>query len=184
MSRIGLKPVNLPAGVEVKVDDNNLVTVKGPKGELQEQISSLITVEQKDGVLTVSRDGDEKEKREQHGLARALINNMVVGVSEGYQKKLEIIGVGYKAEKKGKNLVLSLGFSHPVELQDPEGIETECPSATEILVKGINKTQVGNYAADIRALRKPEPYKGKGIRYEGEYVRRKEGKAGVATASV
>ena len=109
---------------------------------------------------------------------------MVVGVSEGYQKKLEIIGVGYKAEKKGKNLVLSLGFSHPVELQDPEGIETECPSATEILVKGINKTQVGNYAADIRALRKPEPYKGKGIRYEGEYVRRKEGKAGVATASV
>ena len=184
MSRIGLKPVNLPAGVEVKVDDNNLVTVKGPKGELQEQISSLITVEQKDGVLTVSRDGDEKDKREQHGLARALINNMVVGVSEGYQKKLEIIGVGYKAEKKGKNLVLSLGFSHPVELQDPEGIETECPSATEILVKGINKTQVGNYAADIRALRKPEPYKGKGIRYEGEYVRRKEGKAGVATASV
>ena len=184
MSRIGLKPVNLPAGVEVKVDDNNLVTVKGPKGELQEQISSLITVEQKDGVLTVSRDGDEKEKREQHGLARALIDNMVVGVSEGYQKKLEIIGVGYKAEKKGKNLVLSLGFSHPVELQDPEGIETECPSATEILVKGINKTQVGNYAADIRALRKPEPYKGKGIRYEGEYVRRKEGKAGVATASV
>jgi len=184
MSRIGLKPVNLPAGVEVKVDDNNLVTVKGPKGELQEQISSLITVEQKDGVLTVSRDGDEKEKREQHGLARALINNMVVGVSEGYQKKLEIVGVGYKAEKKGKNLVLSLGFSHPVELQDPEGIETECPSATEILVKGINKTQVGNYAADIRALRKPEPYKGKGIRYEGEYVRRKEGKAGVATASV
>ncbi len=184
MSRIGLKPVNLPAGVEVKVDDNNLVTVKGPKGELQEQISSLITVEQKDGVLTVARDGDEKEKREQHGLARALINNMVVGVSEGYQKKLEIIGVGYKAEKKGKNLVLSLGFSHPVELQDPEGIETECPSATEILVKGINKTQVGNYAADIRALRKPEPYKGKGIRYEGEYVRRKEGKAGVATASV
>ena len=184
MSRIGLKPVNLPAGVEVKVDDNNLVTVKGPKGELQEQISSLITVEQQDGVLTVSRDGDEKEKREQHGLARALINNMVVGVSEGYQKKLEIVGVGYKAEKKGKNLVLSLGFSHPVELQDPEGIETECPSATEILVKGINKTQVGNYAADIRALRKPEPYKGKGIRYEGEYVRRKEGKAGVATASV
>ena len=184
MSRVGLKPVDLPAGVEVKVDDNNLVTVKGPKGELQEQISSLITVEQKDGVLTVSRDGDEKEKREQHGLARALINNMVVGVSEGYQKKLEIIGVGYKAEKKGKNLVLSLGFSHPVELQDPEGIETECPSATEIIVKGINKTQVGNYAADIRALRKPEPYKGKGIRYEGEYVRRKEGKAGVATASV
>ena len=184
MSRVGLKPVDLPAGVEVKVDDNNLVTVKGPKGELQEQISSLVTVEQKDGVLTVSRDGDEKEKREQHGLARALINNMVVGVSEGYQKKLEIVGVGYKAEKKGKNLVLSLGFSHPVELQDPEGIETECPSATEIIVKGINKTQVGNYAADIRALRKPEPYKGKGIRYEGEYVRRKEGKAGVATASV
>ncbi|MBR6444182.1 MAG: 50S ribosomal protein L6 [Firmicutes bacterium] len=184
MSRVGLKPVNLPAGVEVKVDDNNLVTVKGPKGELQEQISSLITVDQKDGVLTVSRDGDEKEKRAQHGLARALINNMVVGVSEGYQKKLEIVGVGYKAEKKGKKLVLSLGFSHPVELDDPDGIETECPSLTEIIVKGINKTQVGNYAADIRALRKPEPYKGKGIRYEGEYVRRKEGKAGVATASV
>lgn len=179
MSRIGLTPINLPAGVEVKVGENNFVTVKGPKGELQEQISGLLKIEQKDGVLTVSRESDAKEHRSQHGLARTLINNMVVGVTDGYEKKLEIIGVGYKAEKKGKTLVLSLGFSHPVELDDPEGITTECPSATEIIVKGIDKALVGNYAADIRAWRKPEPYKGKGIRYSGEYVRRKEGKAGV-----
>lgn len=178
MSRIGIKPIALPAGVEVKVDEKNLVTVKGPKGELQEQISTLLTIENKDGVVTVSRDSDDAEKRSQHGLARTLINNMVVGVTEGYSKKLQLVGVGYKAEKKGNTLVLNVGYSHPVELPDPEGIETEAPDATTVIVKGINKAEVGNYAANIRAWRKPEPYKGKGIRYEGEVIRRKEGKTG------
>lgn len=178
MSRIGIKPVNLPAGVEVKVE-GNVVTVKGPKGQLQEQISSRLTVEVKDGVVTVSRPSDVKEDRAQHGLARTLIANMVTGVTEGYEKKMEMIGVGYKAEKKGDTLVLSLGFSHLVEMKDPEGITTEVPSATEVVVKGIDKALVGQYAANIRAWRKPEPYKGKGIRYVGEHVRRKEGKAGV-----
>ena len=177
MSRIGIKPITLPAGVEVKVD-GNVVSVKGPKGELQETISSLLTVENKDGVITVSRDGDEAEKRSQHGLARTLINNMVIGVTDGFQKKLQLVGVGYKAEKKGKKLVMNLGYSHPVELEDPEGIETETPDANTVIVKGINKALVGNYAANIRAWRKPEPYKGKGIRYEGEHIRRKEGKTG------
>ena len=177
MSRIGIKPINLPAGVEVKVD-GNVVSVKGPKGELQETISSLLTVENKDGVVTVSRDGDEAEKRAQHGLARTLINNMVIGVSEGFQKKLQLVGVGYRAEKKGKTLVMNLGYSHPVEMEDPEGIETETPDANTVIVKGIDKALVGNYAANIRAWRKPEPYKGKGIKYEGEHIRRKEGKTG------
>lgn len=178
MSRIGIKPVDLPAGVEVKIDGNNLVTVKGPKGELTEQISKLLKIEVKDGVVTVSRSSDAKAHREQHGLARTLISNMVIGVTEGYEKKLELIGVGYKAEKKGKKLVLNLGYSHPVELEDPEGITTETPSATEVVVKGTDKALVGNYAANIRAWRKPEPYKGKGIRYAGEHIRRKEGKTG------
>ena len=177
MSRIGIKPITLPAGVEVKVDVN-VISVKGPKGELQETISSLLTVENKDGVITVSRDGDEAEKRAQHGLARTLINNMVIGVTDGFQKKLQLVGVGYKAEKKGKKLVMNLGYSHPVELEDPEGIETETPDANTIVVKGINKALVGNYAANIRAWRKPEPYKGKGIKYENEHIRRKEGKTG------
>lgn len=181
MSRIGIKPIDLPAGVEVKVDGKNVVTVKGPKGELQEQISRLLTIENKDGVVTVSRDGDEAEKRSQHGLARTLIHNMVVGVTEGYAKKLQLVGVGYKAEKKGKTLVLNLGYSHSIEMEDPEGIETEVPDATTVIVKGINKAQVGNYSANIRALRKPEPYKGKGVRYEGEYIRRKEGKTGASS---
>lgn len=178
MSRIGIKPVGLPAGVEVKVDGNNAVTVKGPKGELTEQISKLLKVEVNDGVVKVSRESDAKAYREQHGLARTLIQNMVTGVTEGYEKKLELVGVGYKAEKKGKKLVLNLGYSHPVELEDPEGITTEAPSATEVVVKGIDKALVGNYAANIRAWRKPEPYKGKGIKYAGEYIRRKEGKTG------
>ena len=177
MSRIGIKPITLPAGVEVKID-GNVVSVKGPKGELQETISSLLTVENKDGVITVSRDGDEAEKRSQHGLARTLINNMVIGVSEGFQKKLQLVGVGYRAEKKGKTLVMNLGYSHPVEMEDPEGIETETPDANTVIVKGIDKALVGNYAANIRAWRKPEPYKGKGIKYEGEHIRRKEGKTG------
>ncbi len=181
MSRIGIKPIALPAGVEVKVD-GNVVSVKGPKGQLQETISPLLSVKIEDGTVTVERDSDEAEKRAQHGLARTLINNMVIGVTNGFEKKLVLVGVGYKAEKKGKKLVMSLGYSHPVEMEDPEGITTETPDANTVIVKGINKAQVGNYAANIRAWRKPEPYKGKGIRYEDEYVRRKEGKTGAAGA--
>ena len=181
MSRIGLKPITLPAGVEVKVDDKNLVSVKGPKGELQDKVSSLLTFENKDGVVTVSRSSDAAEHRAQHGLARTLINNMVKGVTEGYEKKLLLVGVGYKAEKKGNKLVMNLGFSHPIELEDPEGITTEAPDATTVIVKGIDKAQVGNYAANIRAYRRPEPYKGKGIKYDGEVIRRKEGKTGASS---
>jgi large subunit ribosomal protein L6 len=178
MSRIGKLPVNLPAGVEVKVDGNNLVTVKGPKGELSEQISKLIKINNVDGVITTTRDGDDKVSRAQHGLARTLINNMVVGVTEGYKKKLQLIGVGYKAEKKGDTLVMNLGYSHQVLMEDPKEILTEVTTPTEIIVSGIDKAVVGNYAANVRKWRKPEPYKGKGIRYEGEIVRRKEGKTG------
>ena len=178
MSRIGLKPVTIPAGVEIKIDEKNVVTVKGPKGELSQQISPLIKAEVNDNELSFSRDNDDREKREQHGLARALVANMVQGVSEGFEKKLLLQGVGYKAEKKGKTLVMALGYSHPVEMDDPEGITTETPDANTILVKGIDKALVGNYAANIRAWRKPEPYKGKGIRYADENVRRKEGKTG------
>ena len=178
MSRIGRKPVVVPAGVEIAVDANNVVTVKGPKGQLSEEISKLIKVEVAAGEVLVSRASDAREERSQHGLARTLINNMVIGVTQGFEKKLQLVGVGYKAEKKGKTLVMNLGYSHPVEMEDPEGITTECPSATEIVVKGADKAIVGNYAANIRAWRKPEPYKGKGIKYEGEVIRRKEGKAG------
>ena len=176
MSRIGKLPVTVPAGVEVSVDADNLVTVKGSKGTLSEQISKDIKVEAKDGQIVLTPNNENRGTNAQYGLARTLVKNMVVGVTEGYEKKLEIIGVGYKAEKKGNTLVMQLGYSHPVEMPDPEGITTECPSATEIVVKGANKAQVGNYAAIIRAWRSPEPYKGKGIRYVGEYVRRKEGK--------
>lgn len=178
MSRIGKKPVAIPAGVEVKVDENNLVTVKGPKGELQGQISKLVKVEMKEDGLEVTRDSDERTARSQHGLARTLIANMVEGVSQGFERKLVMEGVGYRAEKKGNTLVMQLGYSHPIEMVDPEGITTETPDATTILVKGIDKSLVGNYAANIRAWRAPEPYKGKGIRYDGEYIRRKEGKTG------
>lgn len=178
MSRIGKLPVALPAGVEVNVSDNNLVTVKGPKGELQEQISKLIKLEINDGVLTVSQDSDMKEANSLYGLSRSLINNMIVGVTTGFEKKLKLVGVGYRAEKKGNVLVMNLGYSHPVEMEDPDGIQTEVTSPTEIIVRGISKAFVGNYAANVRKWRQPEPYKGKGIHYEGEVVRRKEGKSG------
>ncbi|XVG96096.1 50S ribosomal protein L6 [Eubacteriales bacterium KG127] len=178
MSRIGLKPVQLPSGVEVDVKESNLVTVKGPKGELTQQLSPKIKITVESEQVVFSRDADGREHRAQHGLARALFNNMVVGVTEGFQKKLILNGVGYKAEKKGKNLVMNLGFSHPVEMEDPEGIETEVADATTVVVKGIDKALVGNYAAVIRNWRKPEPYKGKGIRYDDETIRRKEGKTG------
>jgi len=178
MSRIGKVPVTIPAGVDVKIGKDNLVTVSGPKGELSQQISSRITVRLEEGVIYVERSDDQKESRSLHGLSRTLIGNMVQGVSDGFQRKLEIVGVGYKADKQGNKLVLNLGYSHPIEMLDPEGITTETPNATEILVKGIDNAVVGNYAAIIRAWRPPEPYKGKGIRYSGEKIRRKEGKAG------
>ena len=177
MSRIGIKPIVVPAGVEVTVD-GNVVTVKGPKGQLSQEISKNMTVEVEEGTVKVSRPDDNRLNRGQHGLARTLINNMIIGVTTGFEKKLQLVGVGYKAEKKGDTLVMSLGYSHPVEMQDPEGITTECPSLIEVTVKGIDKALVGNYAANIRAWRKPEPYKGKGIKYVDEVIRRKEGKAG------
>jgi len=177
MSRIGRKPVVVPAGVEVIVN-GNVVTVKGPKGQLEQEISKNLTVEVKEGEVVVTRPTDNREDRSQHGLARTLINNMIVGVTQGFEKKMQLVGVGYKAEKKGNTLVMNLGYSHPVEMVDPEGITTEVPNATEIIVKGADKALVGNYAANIRAWRKPEPYKGKGIKYVDEVIRRKEGKTG------
>jgi len=178
MSRIGLKPVTVPAGVEVKIDEKNVVTVKGPKGQLTQAIDPSMKIEINEGILTVSRPTENKKHKSLHGLSRTLINNMIIGVTDGYEKKMEIVGVGYRAAKQGKKLVLNLGFSHPVEMEDPEGVETEVPTQLEIVVRGINKQLVGNYAAKIRAWREPEPYKGKGIRYAGEHVRRKEGKTG------
>lgn len=178
MSRIGKRPVDLPSGVEVTITDKNLVKVKGPKGELEEQISTNVKIEKDDKTLTVSVDPDDRNVQPVYGLSRSLINNMVIGVTEGFTKKLLLVGVGYRAEKKGDTLVLQLGFSHPVEMKDPEGIKTEVPNPNEIIVSGINKAVVGNYAANIRAVRPPEPYKGKGVKYEDEVVRRKEGKTG------
>jgi large subunit ribosomal protein L6 len=177
MSRIGVRPITIPAGVEVTVEDGNVVKVKGPKGELCTKIGSAMEVKIEDGTLKVSRPDDSRQNRSQHGLARTLINNMVEGVTKGYERKLNIVGVGYSAAKQGSKLVLKVGYSHPIELPDPEGITTETPDATTIVIKGIDKAQVGNYAADIRAWRPPEPYKGKGILYDGEVVHKKEGKS-------
>ncbi|MCT4618823.1 MAG: 50S ribosomal protein L6 [Marinisporobacter sp.] len=178
MSRIGRLPITIPDGVEVKVDEKNLVTVKGPKGQLQEQINKDMKITIEESTLTVERPTNNKVHRSLHGLSRTLINNMMVGVTKGYEKKLLINGVGYRAAKQGNKLAMTLGFSHPVEMIDPEGITTEVPNQTEIIVKGINKQLVGNYAAKIRSWREPEPYKGKGIKYDNEVIRRKEGKAG------
>ena len=178
MSRIGVKPITVPAGVEVTIAEGNLVTVKGPKGTLSKQIDAALTIKQEENTITVERPTNNKQHRALHGLTRTLIDNMVVGVTNGFEKKLELVGVGYRAQKQGKKLVMSLGFSHPVEMEDPEGITVEVPNQTELTVKGIDKQLVGNYAAKIRDWRKPEPYKGKGIRYAGEVVRRKEGKTG------
>ncbi|MDO4772394.1 MAG: 50S ribosomal protein L6 [Bacillota bacterium] len=176
MSRVGNLPIEVPQGVTITVSDDNIVKVKGPLGELEQQIDKLIVVSEENGHVNISRVNETKIAKSLHGLSRSLINNMIVGVKDGYQKTLEIIGVGYRAAKNGKNLDIQLGFSHPIVWQDPEGITTEVPEQTKIIVKGIDKQAVGNYAAKIRDLRRPEPYKGKGIRYEGEYVRRKEGK--------
>lgn len=178
MSRIGLKPITIPSGVEVKVDANNYVVVKGAKGKLEQYLDKEIKINIEDNVIHLSRPTEQKRHKALHGLTRTLLANMIEGVTNGYSKSLEIVGTGYRAQKQGKKLVLTLGFSHPVEMEDPEGIEVEVPAATKIIVKGIDKQQVGNYAAVIRDLRRPEPYKGKGVRYEGENVRRKEGKTG------
>ncbi|MGM9540520.1 50S ribosomal protein L6 [Anaerovibrio sp.] len=178
MSRIGRAPIAIPAGVTVKVEDGNKVTVKGPKGELVRNIHPDMKINVEDNAITVERPSDNKDHRSLHGLSRTLINNMVVGVSEGYAKTLEINGVGYRAAVKGKNLELALGFSHPVVVEPPAGIKFECPAATKIVVSGIDKEVVGAISAKIRDYRRPEPYKGKGIKYEGEFVRRKVGKAG------
>lgn len=176
MSRIGVMPISIPNGVEVNLDDKNFMIVKGPKGSLEEKLSIDMNIEMIDSEITVIRPTNNKKHKSLHGLTRTLIANMIEGVTNGYTKNLEIVGVGYRAQKQGSKLVLNLGFSHPVEMEDPEGIEVEVPSNAKMSVKGINKQKVGNYAAVIRDLRKPEPYKGKGIRYEGERVRRKEGK--------
>ena len=176
MSRIGRKPVQIPAGVEVTVNGNTCV-VKGPKGTLQQEFHENITVTVEENEVIVDRANDERESRAQHGLTRALIQNMVTGVSEGFTKSLELAGVGYRVQLKGTSLDFSLGYSHPVVVEAPEGITFEVPDNTHINVKGINKQQVGQIAAEIRAKRPPEPYKGKGIHYVGEHIRRKLGKA-------
>jgi len=178
MSRIGLKPITIPANVEVNIDAHNYAVVKGPKGQLEQQLSNSMKIEIEGTEIHVSRPNDEKMNKSLHGLTRTLIDNMVVGVTEGYTKTLEIVGVGYRAQKQGSKLVLNLGFSHPVEMEDPKGIETAVEGTNKIAVKGIDKQQVGNYAAVIREWRKPEPYKGKGIKYTNEVVRRKAGKTG------
>ncbi|AJD30928.1 MULTISPECIES: 50S ribosomal protein L6 [Clostridium] len=178
MSRVGKLPVAIPNGVTVTVTPDNVVTVKGPKGELVKAMSNKINIAVEDNSVVVTRDNDHKDVRALHGLTRALINNMVTGVNEGYVKTLELIGVGYRAQLQGKKLVLSLGFSHPVEMEAVSGVEFEVEGGTKVKVKGIDKELVGAVAADIRKWRKPEPYKGKGIKYENEVIRRKEGKTG------
>ena len=178
MSRIGKLPITVPSGVTVTIDDNNVVTVKGPKGTLSQKVHPDIKVTQDAGVLTVTRPNDLKRSKSLHGLTRTLLSNMVVGVHEGYVKELEVNGVGYRAAKQGKKLVLNLGYSHPVEMEDPEGVETAV-DGNKITVSGISKEKVGQYAAEIRGKRPPEPYKGKGIKYMDEVIRRKVGKTGV-----
>jgi large subunit ribosomal protein L6 len=177
MSRVGKKPIEIPAGVTVAMN-NNTVTVKGPKGELSRSFNPDITINVEENVVTISRPSDVKEHRALHGTTRAVLANMVEGVSKGFEKRLELIGVGYRAQKQGTKLVLNVGYSHPVEIEPETGLEIEVPANTKITVRGTDKERVGALAANIRQVRPPEPYKGKGIRYEGEFVRRKEGKTG------
>jgi len=179
MSRIGKAPITVPSGVDVKVD-GAAVTIKGTKGTLTRTFSEKLAVSVDDGVITVSRHDEDRDSRALHGLTRSLIDNMVIGVSAGFVKELQTVGVGYRAALKGKTLELQVGFSHPVTMEAPEGVEVEVPEPTKIIVRGIDKEKVGQMAANIRLVRPPEPYKGKGIRYVNEYVRRKAGKAGVA----
>ena len=178
MSRIGRMPIAVPAGVTVDIAENNKVTVKGPKGTLERVLPSEMTIKLEGSEIVVTRPNDLKKMKSLHGLTRTLIFNMVVGVTDGYEKVLEVNGVGYRAAKKGKTLTLSLGYSHPVEMEDPEGIETVLDGQNKIIVKGIDKEKVGQYAAEIREKRVPEPYKGKGIKYADEVIRRKVGKTG------
>ena len=177
MSRIGRKPINIPAGVTVTVDAN-VVSVKGPKGTLTQKFHPNMNIAVEGNEILVTRPNDEKENRSLHGLTRTLIHNMVIGVTEGFKKELDVNGVGYRVQKQGKNLVMNLGFSHQVIVPENEGITVECPSANSIVVSGADKQMVGQFAAEVREKRPPEPYKGKGIRYTGEHVRHKEGKAG------
>ena len=178
MSRIGKLPITVPKGVTVTVSQDNTVTVKGPKGQLSQWVNRDITVQQDDGVLTLVRPTDSKPHKAMHGLYRSQVHNMVVGVTDGFSKSLELVGTGYRAAAEGKRLTLNIGYSHPVVFEAPENITFETPAPTKVVVKGIDKQQVGNLAADIRAVRKPEPYLGKGIKYEAERIRRKEGKTG------
>ncbi len=177
MSRIGKQPINIPQGVEIKVE-GNLVTVKGPKGQLSRQIHKDMIIETVDNQVMVKRPSEEKFHKSLHGLTRTLINNMVMGVTNGFEKALELVGVGYRAQKQGNKLVLSVGYSHPVEIEPKPGIEIEVPAPTKIIVRGADKESVGATAANIRKVREPEPYKGKGIKYQDERIRRKVGKAG------
>ncbi len=176
MSRIGRMPITVPAGVEVTIGEGNVVTVKGPKGTLTKSLHPNMTITKEDGALHVTRPNDEKENRSLHGLTRTLLNNMVVGVTQGFSKELDVNGVGYRVEKKGKQLVMKLGFSHDVFVDEVDGITIDVPSANKIVISGIDKQQVGQFAAEVRGKRPPEPYKGKGIKYTTEVVRRKEGK--------
>ena len=178
MSRIGKLPVVVPAGGEVKIGEGNLLTVKGPKGTLERKLYADMNIAMEDGQIVVTRPSDLKKHRALHGLTRTLIHNMIVGVTEGYEKALEINGVGYRAAKSGKKLTLTLGYSHPVEMEDPAGIESIVEGTNKIIVKGIDKEKVGQFAAEIRTKRPPEPYKGKGIKYADEHIRRKVGKTG------
>ena len=178
MSRIGKMPIAIPAGVTVDVAENNKVTVKGPKGTLERVMSNEMAIKVEDGQITIERPNDLKRSKSLHGLTRTLLNNMVIGVTDGYEKKLEVNGVGYRAQKQGKKLTLNLGYSHPVEMEDPEGVETVVEGTNIIFVRGIDKEKIGQYAAEIRDKRRPEPYKGKGIKYDYETIRRKEGKTG------
>ena len=178
MSRIGRMPITVPAGVEVTIADGNLVTVKGPKGTLTQQLEPSMTIRQEGAELLVSRPNDEKENRALHGLTRALLHNMVVGVSEGFKKELEINGVGYRAAKEGNKLILTIGYSHPVEVSEIPGITIEVPQPNQIVISGCDKQMVGQFAAEVREKRPPEPYKGKGIKYTDEVIRRKVGKTG------
>ena len=178
MSRIGREPITIPAGVEIKVDENNHITVKGPKGTLEYTMLPGMTVEVENGVLHVKRPNDSKENRAIHGLTRSLVHNMVVGVTTGFEKKLEINGVGYRAAKEGKNLVMNLGYSHQIIVPETEDIQIDVPDANHVIIKGIDKQKVGQFAAELRGKRPPEPYKGKGIKYDYEVIRRKEGKTG------
>lgn len=178
MSRVGKKPIEVPSDVTITLGDKNEVTVKGPKGELTRTFNQDITISQEDNVLTLTRPSDSKDHRTNHGTSRALLANMVTGVSQGFERTLELVGVGYRAQLQGEKLILNVGYSHPVEFTPEEGVEVEVQGNTKVVVKGINKERVGALASNIRATRPPEPYKGKGIRYEGENVRRKEGKTG------